>query len=321
MRAEQVEQKRVLVTGGAGFIGSNLVDGLLASGEYRVRVLDNFSTGHRKNIEHCLSDIELIEGDMRDMETVEAAVEGVDAILHEAALPSVPRSIKAPITSNEVNVGGTVKLFSSAQKAGVKRIIIASSSSVYGNTLELPKRETMTPQPMSPYAVTKLADEHYLRVFSSLYDIDALAFRYFNVFGPRQDPHSQYSGVIAKFMQAALGAGECTVNGDGLQSRDFTFVANVVDANLRALEADGLKGQAVNIACGGRISLLDLMHAIEAASGRKLMPLFGPDRSGDVRDSQADITEVHKLLGYEPLVSFGEGIERTFAWYRQENVS
>lgn len=305
---------KVLVTGGAGFIGSNLVDGLLSEG-YEVRVLDNFSTGRRENIEHFKKDIELIEGDMRDQEITDQAVAGIDMILHEAALPSVPRSIKAPVTSNDVNIGGMLKLLSSAQKAGVQRMIMASSSSIYGNTAELPKHEGMTPKPMSPYAVTKLTGEHYLRVFHELYGMETLAIRYFNVFGPRQDPTSQYSGVIAKFMTAALEGSKYTVNGDGTQARDFTYIDNVVKGNLLALKAPKLGGESVNVACGGKYSLLDLIDAINKAADVELPVEFGPDRAGDVKYSMAAIEKAKDLLGYEPEVDFYEGIKRTFEWY------
>lgn len=307
---------KVLVTGGAGFIGSNLVDGLLNEG-YEVRVLDNFSTGRRENIEHFKKDIELIEGDMRDQEITDQAVAGIDMILHEAALPSVPRSIKAPVTSNDVNVGGTLKLLSSAQKAGVQRMIMASSSSIYGNTAELPKHEAMTPKPMSPYAVTKLTGEHYLRVYHELYGMETLAIRYFNVFGPRQDPTSQYSGVIAKYMSAALEGTKYTVNGDGTQARDFTYIANVVKGNLLALKAPKLGGESINVACGGKYSLLDLIDAINKAAGVNLPIKFGPDRAGDVKYSMAAIEKAKALLGYEPEVDFLEGVKRTFAWYAE----
>lgn len=307
---------RVLVTGGAGFIGSNLVDGLLREG-YEVRVLDNFSTGRRENIEHFKKDIELIEGDMRDQEITDQAVDGVDMILHEAALPSVPRSIKAPVTSNDVNVGGTLKLLSSAQKAGVQRMIMASSSSIYGNTVELPKHEGMTPKPMSPYAVTKLTGEHYLRVYHELYGMETLAIRYFNVFGPRQDPTSQYSGVIAKFMTAAIEGTKYTVNGDGTQARDFTYIDNVVKGNLLALKASRLGGESVNVACGGKYSLLDLIDAINRAAGVDLPIEFGADRAGDVKYSMAAVEKAKELLGYEPDIDFYEGIKRTFGWYAE----
>jgi len=306
---------RVLVTGGAGFIGSNLVDALLVDGNYQVRVIDNFATGHRKNLAHCASDIELVEGDIRDLEIVEDAVQGVDMILHQAALPSVPRSIKAPVTSNDVNIGGTLKLLSAASKAGVKRVIMASSSSVYGDTPTLPKIETMTPNPMSPYAVTKLTGEHYLSVFARLYNIETLAIRYFNVFGPRQDPTSVYSGVISKFMTAAIEKSKYTVSGDGLQARDFTFVENVVQANLLALKAEKLSGEVINVACGEKYTLLNLIAAINVAAEVDLPIEFIESRPGDVKYSLADISAAKSLLGYVPSVAFCDGIAETFDWY------
>jgi len=305
---------RVLVTGGAGFIGSNLVDALLADGSYQVRVIDNFATGHRNNLSHCIDAIELVEGDIRDLEIVEDAVDGVGMILHQAALPSVPRSIKAPITSNDVNIGGTLKLLSAAHKAGVKRVVMASSSSVYGDTPTLPKVESMIPKPLSPYAVTKLTGEHYLSVFAKLYNIETLAIRYFNVFGPRQDPNSMYSGVISKFIRAAAHKTKYTVNGDGLQARDFTYVDNVVQANLLALKAEKLNGEVINVACGEKFTLLDLISAVNQAAGVDLPVEFAPDRPGDVRYSLADINAAKNLLGYSPTVPFACGIERTFAW-------
>lgn len=310
----------VLVTGGAGFIGSHLVDALLADGNYRVRVLDNFSTGRRENLAHCRPSIELIEGDIRDMEIVEEAVAGVDCILHEAALPSVPRSVRAPVTSNDVNVGGTLKLLSAAHKAGVKRVVFASSSSVYGDTEVLPKHEDMTPRPMSPYAVTKLAGENYLRVFAQVYGMETLTIRYFNVFGPRQDPTSQYSGVIAKYMTAALEGTGYVVYGDGLQGRDFTFIDNVVHANLLALRAPKLDGQSVNVACGRMYTLLDLIDAINAAAGVDLSVEYRDARVGDVRFSQASISAAEQVLGYEPKVEFQEGIKRTLDWYASKGA-
>ena len=309
----------VLVTGGGGFIGSNIVDALLGDGAYDVRVLDNFSTGRRENLAHCLNDIELIEGDIRDMEIVEDAVRDVEMILHQAALPSVPRSVKAPITSNDVNIGGTLKLLSAAHKAGVRRMVMASSSSVYGDTPTLPKQEGMMPNPMSPYAVTKLTGEHYMRVFAQLYGLETLAIRYFNVFGPRQDPTSQYSGVIAKFMTAAIEKTAYTVNGDGMQARDFTYIENVVDANLRALKAPILEGQAINVAVGEKYTLLDLINAINKTAGVDLPIEFRESRPGDVKYSQAAIEHARDILGYEPLVSFEEGVARTYEWYCQMN--
>ncbi|MCL2403062.1 MAG: SDR family oxidoreductase [Coriobacteriia bacterium] len=306
---------RILVTGGAGFIGSNLVDALLADGGYTVRVIDNFATGHRSNLAHCIDKIELVEGDIRDLEIVEDAVDGVDMILHQAALPSVPRSVKAPVTSNDVNIGGTLKLISAAHKAGVKRVVMASSSSVYGDTPTLPKVESMTPKPMSPYAVTKLTGEHYLNVFARLYGIETLAIRYFNVFGPRQDPSSMYSGVISKFMKAAIEKTRYTVNGDGLQARDFTYVDNVVHANLLALKVEKLNGEVINVACGEKHTLLDLIAAVNQAAGVDLPVDFAPDRLGDVKYSLADIELANSLLGYSPTIAFSRGIRSTFDWY------
>ena len=308
--------EKVLVTGGAGFIGSNLVDALLRE-NYNVRVIDNFATGYRANLAHCLADIELIEGDIRDQETVEEAVHGIDMILHQAALPSVPRSIKAPVTSNDVNVSGTLKLLSAAHKAGVRRMVMASSSSVYGDTEILPKSEDMTPKPMSPYAVTKLTGEHYLRIFAELYGMETLPIRYFNVFGPRQDPNSQYSGVIAKFMKVALEKSCYTVCGDGLQSRDFTYIDNVVAANLRALKSETLSGEPVNVACGIRVTLLDMIAALNKIVGEDIPVTFIEACAGDIKHSQAKIERAKELIGYTPVVDFATGLGRTLAWYRE----
>ena len=311
----------MLVTGGAGFIGSNIVDALLADGGYKVRVLDNFATGLRSNLRHCRADIEMIEGDVRDVETVEVAVDGVECILHQAALPSVPRSVRAPNTTNEVNVGGTLKLLSAAHSAGVRRFVFASSSSVYGDSETLPKDESMQPRPMSPYAVSKLTGEHYVRVFASLYGMETLSIRYFNVFGPRQDPTSQYSGVIAKFITAALRGQPFVVYGDGLQARDFTYIDNVVRANLAALKAEHLAGDAVNVACGGRTSLLEMIQALREITGTRAEVRFEAPRNGDVRYSQAAIDAARQLLGYEPTVDFREGLEKTVEWYRTSDVA
>jgi UDP-glucose 4-epimerase len=308
----------VLVTGGAGFIGSNIVDALLADGSYAVRVLDSFATGHRGNLAHCLADIELVEGDIRDLETVEEAVDGVELILHQAALPSVSRSVKAPVTTNAVNVEGTLKLLSAARRAGARRVVLASSSSVYGDGRELPKTEDMPARPMSPYAVTKLAAESFCRVFSEIYGLETLALRYFNVFGPRQDATSQYSGVIARFALSALRNVPYKIYGDGLQSRDFSFIDNIVHANLLALRAPRVTGEVVNVACGERVTLLDMVGILNSLVGRDVAVEFAAPRPGEVRHSEAAIGKAAKLLDYHPIVGFREGLSRTFAWYREQ---
>jgi len=310
--------ERVLVTGGAGFIGSSLVDALLTDGAYTVRVLDSFVTGRRENLAARRSEIELVEGDIRDMETVEEAVQDVQLVLHQAALPSVSRSVKAPVTSTAVNIGGTLNLLSAARRAGVRRLVLASSSSVYGGGRELPKRETMVPRPMSPYAVTKLAAEHFCRVFSELYGCETVALRYFNVFGPRQDPTSQYSGVIARFMTCALGGEPYPVYGDGSQSRDFSYVDNVVHANLLALRAPVVSGEALNVACGHRIRLLDVIGHLNELTGADVPIRTLPARPGEIQHSQADISQAAAVLGYAPVVGFREGLERTLDWYQSQ---
>jgi UDP-glucose 4-epimerase len=315
-----MSRDRVLVTGGAGFIGSNIVDALLAEGTYTVRVLDSFATGRRENLAHSLDDVEVVEGDIRDLETVEEAVRDVQFILHEAALPSVSRSVKAPVTSNAVNTEGTLKLLSAGRRAGVRRVVLASSSSVYGDGHELPKSEDMPPRPMSPYAVTKLAAEGFCRVFSEIYGLETLALRYFNVFGPRQDPTSQYSGVIARFVTCALRGEPYPVCGDGSQSRDFSYVDNIVHANLLALRVPLATGDVVNIACGARITLLEMIALLNDLVGRKVPVQRLPPRPGDVRHSQACIERAKSVLGYRPIVDFGEGLARTLAWYRGEVV-
>jgi UDP-glucose 4-epimerase len=311
-----VSRKRVLVTGGAGFIGSNIVDALLADGAYAVRVLDSFATGRRGNLAHCLGDIELVEGDIRDVETVEEAVDGVQLILHQAALPSVTRSVKAPVTTNAVNVEGTLKLLCAARRAGVERLVLASSSSVYGDGRELPKSERMPLRPMSPYAVTKSAAEDFCRVFSEIYGLETVALRYFNVFGPRQDPTSQYSGVIAKFASCALRGEPYSVCGDGTQSRDFSYIDNIVHANLLALRAPHVTGEAINVACGDRIQLLDMIAILNDLVGRDIPIRHGASRPGEIEHSQASIEKAAAILGYAPVVEFREGLSRTLAWFQ-----
>jgi nucleoside-diphosphate-sugar epimerase len=300
----------VLVTGGAGFIGSHIVGALLGQGMC-VRVLDNLSTGNLDNLRHCRREVEFIEGDLRDVDTCYRACKGVETVFHQAALPSVPRSINDPLTSHAVNVDGTLQMLMAARDEGVRRFIFASSSSVYGNTEVCPKHEGLTPCPLSPYAINKLTAEHYCKVFHSLYGLQTVALRYFNVFGPRQDPNSQYSAVIPKFVAAAMNGETVTVNGDGRNSRDFTYVDNVVQANLLASWVPGVAGGVFNIGCGCSHTLNDLCRGIEAATGRVLRAQHGPAREGDVRHSMADITAARTQLRYEPAISFQMGLERT----------
>lgn len=306
-----------LVTGGAGFIGSNIVRHLLRRGA-RVRVLDNFSTGRRDNLHDIAGDIEIHEGDLTNYYAVYRAMEGVEYVLHQAALPSVPRSVSDPITSSQVNVMGTLNVLTAAKEVGVRRVVVASSSSVYGDTPVLPKHEQMLPQPRSPYSASKLATEVYARVFWETYGLETVALRYFNVFGPYQDPNSQYSAVIPKFITSIIGGRTLTVHDDGRQSRDFTFIDNVVQANLKALEAPRTAcGRAYNIACGERFSLNDLIGLIQEITGIQAQVEYGLPRVGDVRDSLADIRLAGEFLGYAPQVSFVEGLKRTLQWYQE----
>jgi UDP-glucose 4-epimerase len=305
-----------LVTGGAGFIGSHIVQELVRRGE-RLRVLDNFSTGRRENIAPFLEHIELVEGDLRDLPTVRRAVEGVDYVLHQAALASVPRSVADPLASNSANVTGTLHLLVAARDAEVKRVVYASSSSAYGDSPTLPKQEDMPTAPKSPYAVSKLAGEHYCRAFTEVYGLETVSLRYFNVFGPRQDPASQYAAVVPLFITAMLQGEPPTVHGDGLQSRDFTYVANVVHANLLATTAPGVAGRVFNIACGQRYTLLDLIAILNEIMDAHVTPVHTDPRSGDVRHSLADVTAAQEALGYRADVDFGEGLRRTVGWYRE----
>jgi len=305
-----------LVTGGAGFIGSNIVEELVRRGE-RVRVLDNFSTGKRENVAPFLGDIELIEGDLRHLDTVRQAVEGVDYVLHQGAIPSVPRSIDNPLDTNEANVRGTLNLLVAAREAGVKRVIYASSSAVYGDTPTLPKTEEMKPAPLSPYAVSKLAGEHYCQVFYQVYGLETVALRYFNVFGPRQDPTSQYAAVIPRFVTAMLSGEQPIIYGDGEQSRDFTYVSNVVQANLLAATVPDVAGQVFNIACGQRYNLLELVATINRILGTDIAPLHTAPRVGDIKHSLADIARARERLGYQVEVEFEEGLRRLIAWDRE----
>ncbi len=308
-----------LITGGAGFIGSNLASALLAAGR-TVRVFDNFLTGKRENLaglaEKHGPSFELIEGDLRDLGACRRAVEGSEFVLHQGALPSVPRSVADPVLTSEINVGGTVNLLVAARDAGVRRVVFAASSSAYGDTPELPKRESMTPNPKSPYAAQKLAGEHFMRIFFEVYGLETVALRYFNVFGPRQDPASTYAAVIPRFITSVLSGEAPTIYGDGGQTRDFTFVDNVVGANLAACEAPKAAcGKVFNIACGERISLLDILEIVYGLAGKRVKPRFEAARPGDVRDSLADISRAKELLGYDPKVGFAHGLARTFAFF------
>lgn len=307
---------RMLVTGGGGFIGSHLVERLLTDG-HEVRVLDNFATGRRSNLISMLDDIDLVEGDIQSYERAHNAVKDCDAVFHQAALPSVPRSVQDPLTSNASNVIGTLNVLLAARDAGVKRVVSASSSSVYGANPELPKHEGLATLPISPYAVAKLASEGYCRSFSEVYGLETVSLRYFNIFGPRQDPYSEYSAVIPKFINAYLGGQPPTIYGDGEQSRDFTFVANAVDANLLALSAENVSGQAFNVACGERITLNQLCDLVRELTGNDVQPSFGPPRPGDVRDSLADISLAREALGYEPAIDLRDGLKRTVAHYEE----
>lgn len=302
---------KYLVTGGAGFIGSNIVKELLERGE-QVRVLDNFSTGKRENLLPFMGNpnLEVIEGDLRSFHIVRDAVRGCDYILHQGALPSVPRSIKDPITSNEVNINGTLHILEAAREFGVKRVVFASSSSVYGNSESLPKVETMPVAPLSPYALTKYAGERYCQIFHELYGLETVALRYFNVFGSNQDPTSQYSAVIPKFIKLIKEGKRPVIYGDGTQSRDFTFVSNNVEANLLACTAPGVAGEVFNIACGERYTLLDLVNTINEILGTQVEPIFHPPRPGDVKHSLAGIEKAKQKLGFEVKVKFREGLEK-----------
>lgn len=309
-------RKCVLVTGGAGFIGSNIVEALLQK-NYEVRVLDNFSTGSRVNLEQFKDVITLIEGDLRSYHIVHQAVDSVDYILHQGALPSVPRSIADPVTTNDVNVGGTLNILHAAVECGVKRVVYASSSSIYGNGTELPKRESMTPAPLSPYAVSKLAGEKYCGVFAEIYGLHTVAFRYFNVFGPRQNPNSQYSAVIPKFINLMMQGKSPVIYGDGEQSRDFTFVTNVVNANLLALEKDYTPGSVFNCATHSQITVNQMVGALNDILGTNIQPVYKDPRSGDVKQSFAQIEAVKSAIGYSPSVDFREGLRKTVEWFQE----
>ena len=303
-----------LVTGGAGFIGSHLSEELIRRG-HTVRVADNLITGKRSNLDH-VKGVEFAEGDLADAEFARQAVQGMDFVLHQAAIPSVPRSVKDPITSNRANVDATLNVLVAARDAGVKRLVFAGSSSAYGNTPTLPKHEAMPNNPLSPYALQKVVGEQYLQMFTKLYGLETVSTRYFNVFGPRQDPSSPYSGVISVFASALIENRSPKIYGDGEQTRDFTYVANVVDGVLRACDAEGASGEVINVATGGRISLNQLFATVKDLVGATVAPSYTDVRSGDVKDSQADISKAERILGYQPIVSFEEGLRRTVEWYR-----
>lgn len=312
---------KYLVTGGAGFIGTNIVKELLGKGE-KVKVLDNFSTGKRENILPYINNknFELIEGDLRSFHTVRDAVRGVEFVLHQGALPSVPRSITDPITSNDVNVLGTLNVLEASKEFGVKRVVYASSSSVYGNSIEFTKTEDLPVKPLSPYALSKYAGERYCQIYYNLYDLETVCLRYFNVFGPNQDPTSQYSAVIPKFIKAMMNDLSPTIFGDGLQSRDFTYVQNNVSANLLACLSDKAVGEVINIACGQSFSLLDLVDAINKVLNKNIEPIFEKSKKGEIKHSLADISKAKKLLNYNVKVPFVDGIKKTIGYYSNENT-
>ncbi len=308
---------KALVTGGGGFIGSNVVRALLARGD-DVRVLDNFSTGSRGNLAGLESDVQLVEGDLRSYERVHAAVRGAEVVFHQGALPSVPRSVQDPLTTTAVNIEGTLNVLLAARDEGVRRIVNASSSSVYGNTGTLPRVETQAPDPISPYAVAKLAAERFCTSFTRVYGMEIVSLRYFNVFGPRQDPTSQYAAVVPRFIRAIASGEAVTMYGDGEQSRDFTFVDNVVAANLLAADAADVGGEILNVATGGSVTVNALADDIGAMLGRQVEKRYEPAREADVRASWAAVGEAKRLLGYEPSVAFADGLQRTADYLLQE---
>jgi UDP-glucose 4-epimerase len=307
-----------LVTGGAGFIGSSIVRALLARGD-RVRVLDNFFSGKRENLTEVAGDIELHEGDVRDQAALARALAGVEVVFHQAAIPSVPRSLVDPIASHDANATATLKLLHQAKQSGVRRVVYAASSSAYGDTPTLPKIETMRPAPLSPYAVSKLAGEHYCQVFAGAYGLETVCLRYFNVFGARQDPKSEYAAVIPRFITAGLVGQPVTIYGDGTQSRDFCYIENTVEANLGASSAPAaqVSGRVVNVACGAATTLNDVVRLLGEILGKKIEINYVPGRVGDVKHSLADISEARTRLGYRAAVPFEDGLRRTVAWYAE----
>ncbi|UCC39926.1 MAG: SDR family oxidoreductase [Candidatus Aminicenantes bacterium] len=308
---------KYLVTGGAGFIGSHVAEELVRRG-HKVTVLDNFFTGKRENIAPFMDKIELIEGDIRDMDICRQSLEDVDFVLHQAALPSVPRSIEDPVLASEINIQGTLNLLVASRDAGIKKFVFASSTSVYGDDPSLPKEEGREGKPLSPYAVSKIAGEMYCQVFSRIYGLSTVCLRYFNVFGPRQDPFSQYAAVIPNFITKTLKGESSTIFGDGEQSRDFTYVSNVVEANFLAAEAQNVTGEIFNIACGEKTSVNSLAKKINELLGKDISPVHDEPRPGDILHSLADISKAKKMLKYDPLVSIDEGLEKTIRWFQEE---
>ncbi len=305
-----------VVTGGGGFIGSHIVEELLRR-KQTVKILDDFSTGKRENVAPFKNDAEIIEADLAGAASLGQALKGVDYVIHQAAIPSVPKSMIDPVKSHRANVNGTLNLLVACRDAGVRRVVYASSSSLYGDSPTLPKHEDMTPNPLSPYGAQKLFGEMYCQVFTKAYGLETVSLRYFNVFGPRQDATSQYSGVLALFIPAVLMDRRPAIYGDGLQSRDFTYVQNVVEANLLACTVPGVAGQVFNIACGDRITVNSMLQQINKITGKDIHPIYAEARAGDIKHSQADIARARGRLGYEPKVSFEEGLRRTIEWYRE----
>ena len=313
---------KYLITGVAGFIGSSIARALLARGG-QVRGVDNFATGKRENITEILDRMDFREGDVTDLDAMREDCAGIDFVIHQAAIPSVPKSVLDPLASNHANVDGTLKVLVAARDARVKRVVYAASSSAYGNTPTLPKHEEMRPDPISPYAVAKLASEHYMISFYRCYGLETVCLRYFNIFGPRQDPTSPYSGVLARFITQMLNGEEPTILGDGEQSRDFTYIDNAVEANLLASTAAAQKvaGEMFNVATGRRVTLNETFKVLQELTGYRGQPQYGPEREGDVKHSLADISRAEAGLGYKPLVNFEEGLRRTVEWYRESGVT
>ncbi len=306
-----------MVTGGAGFIGSHITRRLLERGD-TVRIFDDFSTGKQANLSGIEKDVEVVVGDLRDPDALKRAAKGCEVIFQQAALRSVPRSIDDPLANNDVNVTGILNVLIAAKTNDCRRVVYASSSSIYGDDPTLPKVETQTPKPLSPYGASKIMGEYYARIYTELFGLETVSLRYFNVFGPRQDPESKYAAVIPRFITLACAGEPVEVHGDGMQSRDFTYVDNVAMANLLAADAPHASGQAINVACGDRFTLLDVLTAVEECLGKKIERIHEPSRPGDVPHTQADITRARELLGFKPIVSFEEGMKRTVAWFREQ---